>query len=132
MYGSHLSIAGGMHLAIGRARELGMTTVQVFTGNRLVTQCISTLPTGSGFLRHLADWLTSRPAAVFTCAVLIWVSSVFLSAGYTVLKHPEEAGPIFVTSPFARAIYIIFVVLPGCGMMVFALFGVGRYVIFGK
>jgi len=34
MYGSHLSIAGGMHLAIGKARELGMTTVQVFTKNQ--------------------------------------------------------------------------------------------------
>lgn len=34
MYGSHLSIAGGMHLAIAKARELGLATVQVFTKNQ--------------------------------------------------------------------------------------------------
>ena len=39
MYGSHLSIAGGMHLAIGKARELGMTTVQVFTYIWTLSQC---------------------------------------------------------------------------------------------
>lgn len=31
MYGSHLSIAGGMHLAVHKALGFGMTTVQVFT-----------------------------------------------------------------------------------------------------
>jgi deoxyribonuclease-4 len=34
MYGSHLSIAGGMHLALLRAEELGFETVQVFTKNQ--------------------------------------------------------------------------------------------------
>ena len=34
MYGSHLSIAGGMHLAADRARELGMESVQIFTKNQ--------------------------------------------------------------------------------------------------
>ncbi|HZZ41675.1 MAG TPA: deoxyribonuclease IV [Tepidisphaeraceae bacterium] len=34
MFGSHLSIAGGMHLAILKAQELGMDTVQVFTKNQ--------------------------------------------------------------------------------------------------
>jgi deoxyribonuclease-4 len=34
MYGSHLSIAGGMHNAVTAATALGMTTVQVFTKNQ--------------------------------------------------------------------------------------------------
>lgn len=34
MYGSHLSIAGGMHKAIAEAVRLGMATVQVFTKNQ--------------------------------------------------------------------------------------------------
>ncbi len=34
MYGSHLSIAGGMHKAVASARELGLATVQVFTKNQ--------------------------------------------------------------------------------------------------
>ena len=34
MYGSHLSIAGGMHHALVTARELGMDCVQVFTANQ--------------------------------------------------------------------------------------------------
>jgi deoxyribonuclease-4 len=34
MFGSHLSIAGSMHKAILAAEKLGMTTVQVFTGNQ--------------------------------------------------------------------------------------------------
>jgi deoxyribonuclease-4 len=34
MFGSHLSIAGGMHLAALRAETLGMQTVQVFTKNQ--------------------------------------------------------------------------------------------------
>lgn len=34
MYGSHLSIAGGMHLALNKAVELGFESVQVFTKNQ--------------------------------------------------------------------------------------------------
>ena len=34
MFGSHLSIAGGMYKALLRAEELGHATVQVFTGNQ--------------------------------------------------------------------------------------------------
>lgn len=34
MYGSHLSIAGGMHKAVAEAVALGMATVQVFTKNQ--------------------------------------------------------------------------------------------------
>ncbi len=34
MFGSHLSIAGGMHKAVGVAEGLGMGTVQVFTKNQ--------------------------------------------------------------------------------------------------
>ena len=34
MYGSHLSIAGGMHKAIAAAVELGLSSVQVFTKNQ--------------------------------------------------------------------------------------------------
>ena len=39
MYGSHLSIAGGMHLAADRARELGMDSVQIFTKNQQQWKC---------------------------------------------------------------------------------------------
>jgi deoxyribonuclease-4 len=34
MYGSHLSIAGGMEKAVAEARRLGLSTVQVFTKNQ--------------------------------------------------------------------------------------------------
>jgi deoxyribonuclease IV len=34
MFGSHLSIAGGLHKALLRAEQLGMQTVQVFTKNQ--------------------------------------------------------------------------------------------------
>src|SRR5580658_9619109 len=34
MFGSHLSIAGGMHNALLEAEKLGMETVQVFTKNQ--------------------------------------------------------------------------------------------------
>jgi deoxyribonuclease IV len=33
MFGSHLSIAGGMHNALLEAEKLGMETIQVFTIN---------------------------------------------------------------------------------------------------
>jgi len=33
MFGSHLSIAGGLHLALEKAHAHGMKTVQVFTKN---------------------------------------------------------------------------------------------------
>ena len=34
MFGSHLSIAGGMHLALTSARDLQLDCVQVFTKNQ--------------------------------------------------------------------------------------------------
>ena len=39
MFGSHLSIAGGMHNALLRAEEFGMDTVQVFTKNQQQWKC---------------------------------------------------------------------------------------------
>src|SRR4051812_6402834 len=39
MFGSHLSIAGGMHNALLRAEEFGMDTVQVFTKNQQQWRC---------------------------------------------------------------------------------------------
>ena len=33
MFGSHLSIAGGMHKALLEAKKLGFTSLQVFTKN---------------------------------------------------------------------------------------------------
>src|SRR5688572_12520771 len=39
MFGSHLSIAGGMHLALLKAEELGCETVQVFTKNQQQWKC---------------------------------------------------------------------------------------------
>ncbi|MGH7213983.1 MAG: deoxyribonuclease IV [Tepidisphaeraceae bacterium] len=39
MFGSHLSIAGGLHNALLSAEKLGMTTVQVFTKNQQQWAC---------------------------------------------------------------------------------------------
>src|SRR5881628_1913234 len=39
MFGSHLSIAGGMHHALLSAEKLGMETVQVFTKNQQQWAC---------------------------------------------------------------------------------------------
>jgi endonuclease IV len=39
MFGSHLSISGGMHQAIIAAEKYGMGTVQVFTKNGSIPQC---------------------------------------------------------------------------------------------
>jgi deoxyribonuclease-4 len=39
MFGSHLSIAGGMHLALLDAQRLGFDTVQVFTKNQQQWKC---------------------------------------------------------------------------------------------
>src|SRR4051794_22649166 len=39
MFGSHLSIAGGMHNALLDAERLGMTCVQVFTKNQQQWKC---------------------------------------------------------------------------------------------
>lgn len=39
MFGSHLSIAGGMHHALTSAEQLGMDTVQVFTKNQQQWKC---------------------------------------------------------------------------------------------
>ncbi|MEI8197053.1 MAG: hypothetical protein WCI73_14230 [Phycisphaerae bacterium] len=38
MFGSHLSISGGMHNALLEAEALGLETVQVFTKNQPITQ----------------------------------------------------------------------------------------------
>src|SRR3712207_3230328 len=45
MFGSHLSIAGGMHNALLKAEELGCATVQVFTKNQKQWKCS---PLGEG------------------------------------------------------------------------------------
>src|SRR4051812_26968506 len=39
MFGSHLSIAGGMHNAVLEADRLGMTCLQVFTKNQQQWKC---------------------------------------------------------------------------------------------
>jgi deoxyribonuclease-4 len=39
MFGSHLSIAGGMHNALLKAEEYGMDTVQVFTKSQKIWKC---------------------------------------------------------------------------------------------
>lgn len=39
MFGSHLSIAGGMHNALLSAEKLGFTTIQVFTKNQQQWHC---------------------------------------------------------------------------------------------
>ena len=39
MFGSHLSIAGGLHNAVETARGYGMTAVQLFTKNQQQWRC---------------------------------------------------------------------------------------------
>ena len=39
MYGSHLSISGGMHNALLNAEKFGFDTVQVFTKNQQQWRC---------------------------------------------------------------------------------------------
>lgn len=50
MFGSHLSIAGGMHNALLKAEQLGCTTVQVFTKNQKQWKCS---PLGDA---DICDW----------------------------------------------------------------------------
>ena len=52
MFGSHLSIAGGMHNALLKAESFGMDTVQVFTKNQQQWKCS---PLGEECIRH---WTT--------------------------------------------------------------------------
>src|SRR4029079_17875835 len=44
MFGSHLSIAGGMHNALLSAEKFGMDTVQVFTKNQQQWKCSPLTP----------------------------------------------------------------------------------------
>jgi len=50
MFGSHLSIAGGMHLALLEAERLEFDTVQVFTKNQQQWKCKPLLP------ETIAEW----------------------------------------------------------------------------
>jgi deoxyribonuclease IV len=50
MFGSHLSIAGGMHNALLAAETLGLETVQVFTKNQKIWAC---RPLGAG---DVSEW----------------------------------------------------------------------------
>jgi deoxyribonuclease-4 len=59
MFGSHLSIAGGMHNALITAEGLGMETVQVFTKNQQQWKC-TPLSEAS-----IADWSTHRKRLKF-------------------------------------------------------------------
>lgn len=56
MFGSHLSIAGGMHLALEEAARLGLDCVQVFTKNQ---QQWSAPPLDAGAVRRWKDALGS-------------------------------------------------------------------------
>ncbi len=59
MFGSHLSIAGGMHNALIQAEQYGMETVQVFTKNQQQWRCT---PLGE---TAIADWSTHRDRLKF-------------------------------------------------------------------
>lgn len=63
MFGSHLSISGGMHNALLRAEELGMDTVQVFTKNQQQWKC---KPLESA---AITDWATHRNRLKFSQTV---------------------------------------------------------------
>ena len=61
MFGSHLSISGGMHLALLAAEGYGMETVQVFTKNQ---QQWTAKPleqaVGGKFLLRCIKWAAGR------------------------------------------------------------------------
>ena len=59
MFGSHLSIAGGMHNALVTAEGLGMETVQVFTKNQQQWKCAPLAEAA------IADWITHRKRLKF-------------------------------------------------------------------
>ncbi len=59
MFGSHLSIAGGMHNALLAAEKLEMTTVQIFTKNQQQWKC-SPLAESA-----ISDWTTHRDRLKF-------------------------------------------------------------------
>lgn len=63
MYGSHLSIAGGLHMAIVEAQRLGLDVVQVFTKNQ---QQWRAKPLGQD---ETAQWKAHARAAGFTHCV---------------------------------------------------------------
>lgn len=52
MFGSHLSISGGLHNALLEAEKLGMETVQIFTKNQQQWKCSPLAPSAVG------DWRT--------------------------------------------------------------------------
>ena len=59
MFGSHLSIAGGMHKALLAAETLGLGTVQVFTGNQKTWAAKPLTPDG------IAAWAAERDRLSF-------------------------------------------------------------------
>jgi deoxyribonuclease IV len=59
MFGSHLSIAGGMHNALLEAEKLGMETVQVFTKNQQLWKCKPLDPAA------ISQWTTERDRLKF-------------------------------------------------------------------
>src|SRR5580698_6821706 len=59
MFGSHLSIAGGMHNALLEAEKLGMETVQVFTKNQQQWKCKPLDPA------TISQWTTERDRLKF-------------------------------------------------------------------
>src|SRR3984885_8782501 len=63
MFGSHLSISGGMHHAILEAEKLGMDTVQVFTKNQQQWKCKPLE------VAVISTWATERDRLKFRHAV---------------------------------------------------------------
>jgi deoxyribonuclease IV len=63
MFGSHLSIAGGMHNALLEAESLGMDTVQVFTKNQQQWKC---KPLEAAVV---STWITERDRLKFSHSV---------------------------------------------------------------
>lgn len=63
MFGSHLSISGGMHNALLSAETLGMATVQIFTKNQQQWKCAPLAETA------VADWSAHRRRLKFEMTV---------------------------------------------------------------
>lgn len=63
MFGSHLSVAGGLHLALLQAQQLGMDCVQVFTKNQRQWTAAPLTP------EQIDQWTQTRSETKIPCVV---------------------------------------------------------------
>ena len=109
MFGSHLSIVGGMHKAVLEAQRLGFSSVQIFTKNQQQWKCKPLDPTA------IQTWKTAAAGAKYKLTVshdsylinlaspadALWRSSIALFTEE--ISRCEQLGiPFLVTHPGAH------------------------------